>query len=275
MKHVEVSYFRHYSSSPETVTLLPLFSEIVENPVLYKRIEMCRFYKPKDAQKYSELKKELPSFTTSATFKDKRNSSNVLLYNGLVCVDFDHVSKHLLEELKNRLSEIPCVYAAFVSPSGEGLKVIIKTNNTCYLKHSEVVVQCWDYLKRHHISLEPDKSGKDVARLCFMSHDPKLYLHEQAQALEIKTDFTQQRLSKPVSLSHVFGNELEKVEAFTNNKNNFQSGNRNNYVFIFACNARKMNVLESETHQYAQKFIECDFSPQEIEKIIKSAYRYG
>ena len=101
--------------------------------VILKRIKdgaskdlVKRIRTEKNKTERNELKKSLPAICFSGTFT-KRNDNSILQHSGLICLDFDgyEKQKHLLED-KEMLSKNKYVYAVFVSPSGNGLKVIIK-----------------------------------------------------------------------------------------------------------------------------------------------------
>ena len=72
----------------------------------------------------NELKKQLPAICFSGTFT-KRLDSAIQEHSGIICLDFDGYenSKQLLSD-KKKLSESKYSYAVFVSPSGNGLKVL-------------------------------------------------------------------------------------------------------------------------------------------------------
>ena len=80
----------------------------------------------KDKTKRNELKKRLPSICFSGTF-NKRADSSLILHSGLICLDLDGYSKKKeLEEDRAKFKKSKFVYAVFVSPSGNGLKVLVQ-----------------------------------------------------------------------------------------------------------------------------------------------------
>ena len=72
-----------------------------------------------------ELKKLLPAICFSGTF-NKRTDSSLIQHSGLICLDFDGYdkSKELLQD-KESLSKNKYVFSVFISPSGNGLKVLV------------------------------------------------------------------------------------------------------------------------------------------------------
>ena len=73
------------------------------------------------------FKEKLPCFTPTGFF-NHRSIAGMEYYNGIICLDIDHIEDPIA--LKKRASKLSYVYAAFITPSGKGLKVIIKTNAT-------------------------------------------------------------------------------------------------------------------------------------------------
>ena len=125
-------------------------------------------------------KRKLPAVMFSGTF-EKRSSKHLKEHSGILCLDFDHLDnprKHLDE-----LRYDPHIIASFVSPSGQGIKVLmaIEQNEE---KHQESFRSCEQYMRMVY-SLDVDQSGKDVSRLCFLSCDEQMHYSEEAIPLPI------------------------------------------------------------------------------------------
>jgi len=72
------------------------------------------------------LKQTLPAICFSGKFT-KRNDASLTTHSGLICLDFDgYESDKLLLEEKERLTNDRYAYSVFISPSGMGLKVLVK-----------------------------------------------------------------------------------------------------------------------------------------------------
>ena len=101
-----------------------------------------RIRQEKNKTERNEIKKLLPAICFSGTFK-KRLDSALEEHSGLICLDFDGYTKQkeLLQE-KEMLSKNKYVYSVFISPSGNGLKALIKIpadpdNHTNYFNSLE------------------------------------------------------------------------------------------------------------------------------------------
>jgi hypothetical protein len=126
------------------------------------------------------LKKQLPGVTWSGTFS-KRASDALVEHSGLLCADLDGLNGSLSDARRKLLSS-PFAWAVFTSPSGDGLKVIFRVSKDA-AKHTE----SFRAVEQHVIELtgvQIDESCKDVARLCFLSHDSELYHNANAIAIE-------------------------------------------------------------------------------------------
>ena len=70
-------------------------------------------------------KQSLPCITFSGKFT-KRTDKNLIEHSGFVILDFDHVPD--VEKYKTDIFKEDFVYAVWVSPSGDGVKALVKIN---------------------------------------------------------------------------------------------------------------------------------------------------
>ena len=123
----------------------------------------------------NELKKGLPAICFSGTF-NKRNDKSLVEHSGLICLDFDgYEKKKELISHKENLTKDPYVYAAFVSPSGNGLKVLVRVP-----ADPDNHVNYFNALQKHFDSPHFDKTCKNLSRVCYESFDPVLYVNKNA-----------------------------------------------------------------------------------------------
>lgn len=123
----------------------------------------------------NRIKLSLPAALFSGVFS-KRSKDGLIRHSGLLVLDFDKLqdAKVAKEKIKND----PHVFAAFISPSGNGLKVLCKIEGD----HEQCFETAKVYFEEEH-DLFADPSGKDVSRLCFLSHDPNLVSNPSASAV--------------------------------------------------------------------------------------------
>lgn len=127
-----------------------------------------------DKEKRRALKAGLPAVVFAAQLNHRKagdHPDKEIIRTGLVCLDFDGLWSP--EESRASLMTDNRVLACFYSPSGDGLKVLCKTDDP--MEDTWQVMADY-FLERHEI--RADKSCKDVYRLCYASHDPTLYVAE-------------------------------------------------------------------------------------------------
>lgn len=135
-----------------------------------------------DLDRASALKRNLPAVMFSGQFS-RRSSKDITSHSGLICMDVDKI-----ESPDKKVDEMrfdPHVVAAFVSPSGNGLKAILAIPSD-ENRHRESFESAKRYLSTY--GLDADESGKDVSRLCFLSHDPEIHYAPDAVELPVYTE---------------------------------------------------------------------------------------
>ena len=126
--------------------------------------------KPKDA--VATAKRALPGALFSGRFSSRERpvAEKLIEHSGLICADLDHIDD--IAGTRAKLSESPYVRAVFLSPTGTGLKVLVRVEPNVE-RHSA----SWKAVKAHIMELtelEIDEACKDVSRLCFASWDPDM-----------------------------------------------------------------------------------------------------
>ncbi|MGE0638118.1 MAG: BT4734/BF3469 family protein, partial [Bacteroidia bacterium] len=205
-----------------------------------------------DKEKFNQEKTKLPGVTWSGTFTT-RHADKLETYSGLICLDVDKLPEGMtLEDFEQILDNDKYVYTYFVSPSGHGMKILIRLSTEVKF-HKEAFIALEHHFLKHY-NVEIDKSGKDVNRLCFVSHYPQLIMCEEA---------------KPYDFFFVI---FEKCVEFTNKKTEYNEGNRNNYLFLLANNCNRIGLPEEKCRLY---FVHTftDMKTDELNKVIKSAYK--
>jgi hypothetical protein len=158
-----------------TEDLITMLNEIASDK--YK-IQIEEIRKQENPSK-SPLKDKLPLFTPTGIF-NYRSMAGLEEYNGIICLDIDSVSNP--EELKEKCKKLNYVYSAFITPSGQGLKVLIKTHATPenYRDIESKVASAF----QHDTGAIRDNHCKDIARIQFVSHDPEIYINENSSLIQ-------------------------------------------------------------------------------------------
>jgi hypothetical protein len=146
--------------------------EAIKSGVYSKQVAAVR--SEPDKKKRDQKKKQLSAVTFSGEFA-QRKADGLTKHSGFLTLDFDDVPD--IDGAKKSLSTDEFVYAVFISPSGNGLKCLVRIDGE---RHRESFTQLSAHFKERH-GLTADPSGKDVSRLCFVSHDAELYLNENSK----------------------------------------------------------------------------------------------
>ena len=101
-------------------------------------------------------------------------------HNGLLTFDIDGIPPSSIGAMRTVLSLHPNILMVFASPSNTGVKALLRVDpiptTANDLEHKHVWALCKAELdkKLNHYGYQCD-SGDDPTRLCFFSHDPRLY----------------------------------------------------------------------------------------------------
>lgn len=129
------------------------------------------------SQDWKKIKRNFDYVTPAGVF-NHRGNAGVRSLSGLMVLDFDHLPDIDAARAALLADELlaPGLVMLFTSPSGNGLKAIVWTDPQA--DHLGNFRGYADYLKAHyaHLGLVPDEAGKDLARACFVPHDPSAWL---------------------------------------------------------------------------------------------------
>lgn len=196
MKDLQISYLSNLRNSNSTVTTLhDIFQEIKSDKARLFTLELNDLYKS-GSELYSIKKKNLPVVTFCALFKENnRKKEGIIKYNNILVIDIDKLDTQTIESIKHILDNDNFIIANWISPSGAGLKGIIKlkfndvqlTNENIDFHHKRAFKKVSAYfLEKYNVEL--DKSGNDYTRLCFISWDENITLKNSFFEFEINNN---------------------------------------------------------------------------------------
>tara|TARA_R100001509_G_scaffold15660_1_gene8001 strand:+ start:8376 stop:10166 length:1791 start_codon:yes stop_codon:yes gene_type:complete len=166
-------------NSPEKITMFQSIKDI-DNPY-YITLETAldRIKDGTSQPKVSKvregetnIKKELPVALFSGVFSGRRDT-DIKGHSGYIILDFDHIN---VTDYKAMLGTDDYIRACWTSPSGDGLKTLVKISNP--ERHRDHFRALQSYFDRTY-GLEVDPSGINVSRACFESFDPDLISNEE------------------------------------------------------------------------------------------------
>ena len=225
----------------------------------------------KDKEIRNKLKQSLPAICFSGKFT-KRNDSSIIKHSGIMCLDFDgYETNELLLEQKELLSEDKYTYSVFISPSGLGLKVLVKIP-----AEEENHKNFFNSLEKYYNSEYFDKTCKNLSRVCYESYDPLIYVNEQSSTFNTITEHEYQEVVKHKGVQTIpVTDENKIVEILTKwweRKYGLVNGERNQNVFILASAFNDFGVNKTLAEYIMGNFSSEDFSINEVKRTINSAY---
>lgn len=261
--------------------------ESIKGGAFKKEVERYRKAREDNSPEADKLKTSLPIFTPSGTFEGKRTNETILRYSQIVHLDFDKVPKELMVSTRDALIDDTYVLGLFLSPSANGFKAFIRVDSPKSM-HSEAFSQ----VREHFIGLTGlspnliDESVKDLARACFVSYDPEAYINEEANVF-IVNQFNIQSNKNSTQTPNFTRNSTSSIQfplttakevwEFSNERYqySFVEGQRDNFVFGYACNCCAWGIEQQDALNYAIKYAEQGFSSKQIEKKIRQGYNSG
>lgn len=257
----QINFMHSLNGSNKKIVDVQEVLEQIKKGYWKKKVEDIQYHiNNGDNKQVSELKSKLPAFTISATYKGKRKPENLESYSGLLHLDYDKLDN--IKDVKSKIISNPFTYAAFVSPSGKGLKVLVKCDNN--MSSHTFAFNALRHYYDDFLKVKSDKSVKDVLRLCFVSYDSDLYLNENSKVFKYQ--------AYPNNETQTL-KDIKLVWDFTSNKQQFIEGNRNNFIYLFAHNAKGSGYDITETLDYAYNYHGSTFSKEEIKRSINNAFK--
>lgn len=271
--------FKNFATPVEDVSLIILSNWIASDKYKEPVTEIRDLITQGKTEEAQALKQQLPAFTPSATFKEKRLLPNMEQYSSFVHLDFDKLSKEELDAAFQIIADIPYTFLCFISPSGNGLKVFIEVNIGAE-HHDTAYLQVMQYYQSA-TGLKADEKCKDITRLCFVSYDPQLYKNIYNEKFQVKdmpvsnlslTSTPVIQLVEESSSSDEYILQFQQQVLFTNQKSAYTDGNRNNYIYLLASNCNRAGIPEQNTLELcAQHYT---LSEKEIKASVRSAFTH-
>jgi len=225
----------------------------------------------KDKSARNELKKMLPAICFSGIFT-KRNDNSITEHSGLICLDFDGYEKRkeLLAD-KEKLAKSEFIYSVFISPSGNGLKALVRIPQDV-----DNHVNYFNSLENHFNSPYFDKTCKNLSRVCYESFDPMIYINEDSKVWDTIEDVEYKEVSVirdaptiPITDENKI---VEILVKWWEKKYPMSEGQRNQNAFILAMAFNDYGVNKSLASYVLNSFANESFSLSEITRTIDSAY---
>jgi hypothetical protein len=220
-----------------------------------------------------ELKKALPAICFSGTF-NKRTDASLLEHSGLICLDFDGYAKQkeLLQD-KETLSKNKYVFSVFISPSGNGLKVLVKVP-----ADSENHTNYFNSLEKYFNSEYFDKTSKNISRVCYESYDPLIFVNDNSSIWDLieEPEYTEVNRTRDVATIPITDENkiVEILVKWWQKKYPMMEGQRNQNAYILAMAFNDFGINKSLASYVINQFADDEFTLREIALTIDSAYKH-
>lgn len=228
-----------------------------------------------DKKARNELKKQLPVIMWQGIFSSRCNSGITEL-SSLVCIDIDKKNDNEILDLWNSLMNDRFVFAMFHSPSGDGLKILIKTDNYDIDAYKNIYKQVEEYFKSKY-NIETDNNCEPISQGCYASYDPDLYVNLNADSIHFdiskchKAQTVQKKIktqsAAPLSKAYTFMSKLKSTVPGLKDENiifildrrfrqypqNYQDGYRTKAIFAQASELCKAGVSIENAISYLKE----------------------
>ena len=219
----------------------------------------------------NELKKQLPAICFSGHFT-KRNDNSIQEHSGLICLDFDgyEKNKELLQDKEN-ITKSPYTYSVFISPSGKGLKVLVKIPQDV-----DNHVNYFNSLEKHFNNDKFDIACKNLSRVCYESYDPLIYVNENSSIwdkIEEKEYQEKHQYRDTPTIPITDENRIVDILIkWWTKKYPMNEGSRNNNCYVLAAAFNDFGINKSLAGYVMSNYQTSDFNEAEINRTIDSAY---
>ncbi|GAB3539392.1 DUF3987 domain-containing protein [Spirosoma fluminis] len=142
--------------------------------------------------------------TWTGRFEGGKTAAHLKEYSRLICMDIDGLTADQVSALIEQLRADEYTHALFVSPSGTGVKWVVKNDVQNLDEHKALFYQLSEYLHDNYqltrkqdvakgAKPQIDPSGKNVDRLCFLPYDPDAYHNPTSSVMPLVEDYLSQQ----------------------------------------------------------------------------------
>lgn len=216
-----VSIFENFQSAGKETDLAYVIDKIRSGGTFTETIQRVRELKKVDPEASQRLKKALPGVTFCGIFIHRR-SEKLIRSTGLLILDFDKLEN--LAELRERFLKDEYAHVVFVSPSGNGLKLVVKIPE---VKDDKEFKSFFFALQTRYP--EADQSGKDISRFCFISHDPEIFFNPDSNVWTQKIEEGTKGTKEIPAVKNV-KTDFKKLAVAVQMIDKAEVGNRNNTI---------------------------------------------
>lgn len=219
-----------------------------------------------DKEKRNALKKRLKCICFSGKFS-KRKAINIIEHSGIACLDWDNMDDPL--DFKAKLMQNEYIYSAFISPSGNGVKALVKVPPEIknYKAYYETISENFDSTNDQHTS--------NIASVCYESYDPDIYVNEDSKVWVLKKEFEAVQKNTDVPKYFLIDGVDKRVDVILkwwNKKFTMNQGERNSNLFKLAASLNEAGMYQDDCFTLFTDYYSNGLPESEVKNIVKSAY---
>lgn len=262
----EFSVYRNINEVAQSHTrTVPWVVERIRKGASAELVERIR--QEPDKKSRNELKKQLLSICWSGTFK-KRQDNLLINHSGLVGLDFDHVQD--MDDLRKTLMADPFVHVLFTSPSGDGIKVVVRIP-----ADPKTHKGSFEALMEHFKVEEFDKVNSNLSRVCYESYDPDIYYNPGSQTFtdiveDIHYDVAYEVPDIRISSEEVI---IDKLLKWHQRKYPLVEGQLNHNGYILLRTFNRFGVSRMRAEQYIINTLGHHCNHDDLKKLVANAYK--
>ena len=217
------------------------------------------------------FKRKLPSICFSGIFSKRANDA-IISHTGFLCIDFDHVDN--LIEKKKQLCKDRYTHLCFVSPSGDGLKLVIRIPDNIETHK----LSCRAVVKYYN----DDKldSFEDIARVCYESYDPQIYYNPNSEIFKKLVE--EKEVKNVIRPNEIINNSdeiIDRLEKWLEKKGiTYTDGNKHKYLVKLSAGCLRFGVNYADAcsrlrYGYSNRAGASKVDSRDIEKIVSGVYK--
>jgi hypothetical protein len=225
----------------------------------------------KDKTERNELKKNLPAICFSGVFT-KRMDTAITEHSGFICLDFDgYPNRKDMLSHKEKLSRDGYVYSVFISPSGNGLKVLVRIPAI-----ADNHISYFNALNKYFDSEYFDKTCRNISRVCYESYDKLIHINDSSNVWDTMAEPEYIEMNShrdPPTIPITDHNKIvEILVKWWEKKYPMVDGQRNQNVYILAMAFNDYGVPKALAGYVLGGYADEGFDMSEINRTIDSAY---
>lgn len=266
MKDLKISVFKDLYKSKDVPYFLTL-EDVIGRIKIGKSKDKVNSIR----QGNKSVKNTLPCILFSGEFT-QRNSNSLVNHSGLMVTDFDkYPSTEVMLQHLDLLKQNKHFVTLFISPSGNGIKGVVKIPSCTKLEHSNYFKEFQNEFNYEYF----DISNSNVDRVCFESYDENIYVNWGAELFEPKLIDEGFKVSEKAPLLPITDeSKICDIIIKFNWGKDFVDGERNNFIFDIAGAFCEYGVSQYYAENYIfNNVVHGDFSESEMVTTIASAYR--